>query len=67
MPGPPQSVEASCNGDAKELLPRSQLCQQGKCMMVITTVRSESSWAFPESCAADDSGSERGLSNGSLS
>ena len=68
IPGPPQAVEASCNGDAKELLPCSQLHHQGKCQCTtaITTVRLEPLWCFPESCAADDSGSEQ-LSNGGLS
>jgi len=35
-------------------------------MTAITTVRPEPSWAFPESCAADDSGSEHS-NNGGLS
>jgi len=63
MPEPPQSVEAhrnvdmGCPREDKELLPRSQLYHQGKrqYMMVIITVCLESLWAYPESCAADDS------------
>ena len=63
-PGPLQA-EASYNGDTKgktknyiiTLLTNLRLCKH-QCMTAITMVWPESSWAFPESCDADSSGSE---------
>jgi len=57
--------QRGCQREDKELSPHSKLCHHGKCQCktVITSVRLKSSWAFPESCVADDSGSEH-LSNG---
>jgi len=51
----------------KQLFPHSQFRHKGKpqCRMAMTIVRSESSSAFPESCAVNSSQSEHS-SNGGL-
>ena len=61
-------LQRGCQREDKELLPCSQLCHQGKhqWMMAIATVWPDSSWGFPESCAANDSESKHS-SGGNLS
>ena len=60
--------QQGCQREDRELLSRSQIHHQGKhqCMTEITTVRPETSWAFPDSYTADNSGNECS-SNGGLS
>ena len=61
MPGPPLAVEVSHNVDAKGKTNNYYLTNnfatryRRQCMVAITKLWLESLWAYPESCAADDS------------
>jgi len=50
MPGPPQAVEASRNGDAQG---KAKPAVKHHCMMAITAVYGQKLSVFPESCATD--------------